>query len=76
MFLYRLFFSKTFTLVSNDSSLSAIVETVGLITSSMVTRNWCFSDIFLSHVAKSFLSEAALAARFRASDIGKFVLLS
>ena len=39
---------------------------------------YCYHEpcFFLSHVAKSFLNDAALAARFRASDIGEFVLLS
>ena len=60
------FSSRSFTRVTFVS----MGKTVLFMPSSIETRNWCFSVIILSHIAKSFLSDAALAASFSAIAMG------
>ena len=40
---------------------------------SIDTKNVCFSDIIISHVAKSCRNEDALAAKFSTSEMGEFI---
>ena len=60
--------SKTCTLFSSEASFSAKLDNSLFIPSSILTRN-------CSHVTKSFVNDAALAARFNAFEMGELVYI-